>query len=72
MTVEPLSVRSKKHCRSQAKTSRATASYRCKNALKYPFRKSKANTLLANLERLKSTLTLVLKVISYAKKVDSQ
>ncbi|KAI6880106.1 hypothetical protein KC360_g7473 [Hortaea werneckii] len=37
--------------------------------LKWATRKSKVNSLLANLERLKTTLVLVFKVISYAKEI---
>lgn len=37
--------------------------------LKWPMKKTKAETLLAQLERLKITLLLVFKVLSYASKV---
>lgn len=37
--------------------------------LKWPFKKDKALLLLANFERLKTTLLLVLKVLSYASKL---
>jgi hypothetical protein len=37
--------------------------------LKWPFKKAKVNLLLAQLERLKTTLLLVFKVLSYASKL---
>lgn len=40
--------------------------------LKWPFKKSKALLLLAQFERLKTTLLLVFKVLSYASKLTSQ
>ncbi|KAI7283875.1 hypothetical protein KC345_g2725 [Hortaea werneckii] len=49
----------------------STASISAATRFKWATRKSKVDALLANLERLKTTLVLVFKVISYAKEIAS-
>ncbi|KAI7150912.1 hypothetical protein KC316_g15494 [Hortaea werneckii] len=52
-----------------ASGSSSTASISAATRFKWATRKSKVDALLANLERLKTTLVLVFKVISYAKEI---
>ncbi|KAI6896128.1 hypothetical protein KC318_g4466 [Hortaea werneckii] len=54
-----------------ASGSSSTTSISAATRFKWATRKSKVDALLANLERLKTTLVLVFKVISYAKEIAS-